>query len=284
MIGFIALAQGDYDCAEEFALQANALSQHIDDRGALMTYRIHLGEVAYGRRDFERAATLMEESLALFRRFGSAFDRAVVLGYLALIRCDQGQIADAASLLAEALPLWQDLNSQENISEWLADAATLATAVGSLALGVRLMASAVTLRDAVKHAFTLPERAAYERAEQVQREAMGKGGFDQAWQVGTAMSVQQAVADACTFLDQLQEAITASGPDHGPNRFGVTARERDVLRLLVQGQSDKEIAESLFIGVRTVETHVSSLLGKLDARNRAEAAAIATREHLLQDT
>jgi NarL family two-component system response regulator LiaR len=54
----------------------------------------------------------------------------------------------------------------------------------------------------------------------------------------------------------------------------------DVLRLLAQGKSDREIAETLFIGVRTVGTHVSNVLGKLGVRNRAEAAALATREQL----
>ena len=53
-----------------------------------------------------------------------------------------------------------------------------------------------------------------------------------------------------------------------------------MLRLIAQGKSDREIAETLFIGPRTVETHVSNLLGKLSVRNRAEAAALATREQL----
>jgi NarL family two-component system response regulator LiaR len=61
----------------------------------------------------------------------------------------------------------------------------------------------------------------------------------------------------------------------------LTGREQDVLRLLVQGQSDKEIAEALFIGLRTVETHVSNVLAKLGVRNRAEATALAVRQGLV---
>jgi len=53
-----------------------------------------------------------------------------------------------------------------------------------------------------------------------------------------------------------------------------------VLQELVAGRSDREIAETLFIGQRTVQTHVSNLLAKLGAHNRAEAAVIAVREHL----
>ncbi len=53
--------------------------------------------------------------------------------------------------------------------------------------------------------------------------------------------------------------------------YGLTAREIEVLELLSQGLTDKEIGEALSISVRTVETHVGSILRKLGARNRAEA-------------
>jgi len=55
---------------------------------------------------------------------------------------------------------------------------------------------------------------------------------------------------------------------------GVTARESDVLRLLGSGLSNADIAAQLYVSVRTVETHVSSLLGKLDARSRGQLIAL----------
>jgi DNA-binding NarL/FixJ family response regulator len=61
----------------------------------------------------------------------------------------------------------------------------------------------------------------------------------------------------------------------------LTAREREVLRHLVTGKTDREIADALFIGPRTVETHVSNVLAKLGASNRAEAAVIALRRQLV---
>ena len=53
-------------------------------------------------------------------------------------------------------------------------------------------------------------------------------------------------------------------------RVGVTAREAEVLELIGKGLPNAEIAQRLYISVRTVEAHVSSLLTKLDARNRSE--------------
>ena len=62
---------------------------------------------------------------------------------------------------------------------------------------------------------------------------------------------------------------------------GLTARELDVLRALVDGQTNREIAETLFISPRTVAVHVSNLLTKLEVTTRGQAAAAAVRRRLV---
>jgi DNA-binding NarL/FixJ family response regulator len=57
----------------------------------------------------------------------------------------------------------------------------------------------------------------------------------------------------------------------------LTQRETDVLRLLAQGKSNKEIAAALIIGEKTVKTHVSNILGKLGVPSRTQAALYAVR-------
>ena len=64
----------------------------------------------------------------------------------------------------------------------------------------------------------------------------------------------------------------AAEPDGEAFLDRLTTRERDILRLLADGLGDRDIATALTISRRTVESHVSSILRKLEVRNRAEAA------------
>jgi DNA-binding NarL/FixJ family response regulator len=60
----------------------------------------------------------------------------------------------------------------------------------------------------------------------------------------------------------------------------LTAREREILVLVAQGKANKEIAGELVISERTVRTHVSNILAKLDLSSRTQAALWAVREGL----
>lgn len=78
----------------------------------------------------------------------------------------------------------------------------------------------------------------------------------------------------------LQRITNAS--QHGGE--ALTEREMDVLHLLAQGKTNKEIAAVLFISERTVKFHISSILGKLGAGNRTEAVTIAAQRGLIRLT
>lgn len=72
-------------------------------------------------------------------------------------------------------------------------------------------------------------------------------------------------------------------PQTRENPAGLTARELDVLRLLAQGLRNREIAQRLIVSQKTVDHHVSSILRKLDARTRGEAATAAVRLGLAEE-
>lgn len=63
----------------------------------------------------------------------------------------------------------------------------------------------------------------------------------------------------------------------------LTKRELEVLKCVGEGMTNQEISDSLYIGVKTVKTHVSNVLSKLDVQDRTQAAVYAHRNGLLKD-
>ena len=87
------------------------------------------------------------------------------------------------------------------------------------------------------------------------------------------------------FLHQAHSLIPRSGPLSARRLnkeafSGLTEREREVAALIVQGKTNREIADTLFVGVRTVETHISNILFKLGYTSRAQIASWATEKGL----
>jgi len=84
------------------------------------------------------------------------------------------------------------------------------------------------------------------------------------------------VLDAFASLPPADQAA----PSFDPELDQLTAREREVLRLIARGYTYKEIARELFISTKTVETHVSSVLHKLQLSTRHQLARWATERRL----
>jgi DNA-binding NarL/FixJ family response regulator len=90
----------------------------------------------------------------------------------------------------------------------------------------------------------------------------------------------QIVAGGGTYVDPVLAGslATAAVAQKLP---ALTQRERDVLRLLANGQSNEEIGKELFISPETVRTHVRKAMDKLEADTRTEAVAKALRQQLI---
>jgi DNA-binding NarL/FixJ family response regulator len=72
---------------------------------------------------------------------------------------------------------------------------------------------------------------------------------------------------------------TGAGETAGAS--ALTSRETEVLRLLAEGRTNRQLARELYISEKTVSVHVSNILAKLGVRSRTEAAAVARRDGLL---
>jgi DNA-binding CsgD family transcriptional regulator len=91
--------------------------------------------------------------------------------------------------------------------------------------------------------------------------------------------------DGTNGRSDLVRTIAGNAPTTArrPNTFGLSGREREVLMLVAQGRTNREIGERLFISQKTVGVHVGNILSKLEVSGRVEAAAVAIRLGLTED-
>jgi DNA-binding CsgD family transcriptional regulator len=114
-------------------------------------------------------------------------------------------------------------------------------------------------------------------------EAGSRDDAEQQWQLAAHTADALGAKPLRRALDDLaRRARIGTTPDlpDGEVLASLTSREREVLRLIAAGRSNREIASVLFIAPKTASVHVSNILGKLGAASRTEAAAIAHREGL----
>ena len=95
-----------------------------------------------------------------------------------------------------------------------------------------------------------------------------------------AAAAGQAVLDPAVQQRLLSAAVRAPAtqPDHDPDEL--TPRESDVLRLIAQGKSNREIARALYVSEATVKTHVNRIFAKTGSRDRAAAIGYAHRHNI----
>lgn len=101
-----------------------------------------------------------------------------------------------------------------------------------------------------------------------------------------AKAIRQVYEGECYFpsnlINQVMEKVSQSEKEGRQYDDGVlTRREQEILEEIVQGKSNKEIAETLFISEKTVKNHVSNILRKLEVTDRTQAAVLALRSGIV---
>jgi NarL family two-component system response regulator LiaR len=96
-----------------------------------------------------------------------------------------------------------------------------------------------------------------------------------------AAAIRAAHVGRSTLAPEAAEALIHAAAQPPAPGFDLTARERDVLELMIKGLSNVDIAERLVVSQSTIKTHVSSILAKLGVSSRTEAVALAVQHHLV---
>jgi DNA-binding CsgD family transcriptional regulator len=210
------------------------------------------------------------------RAIGSRLWVAGALEALGTCARERGDQCRAARLFGESLALLGARGNPTFVANCLKSLGAVAGVAGDPQQAARLLGAAEALRERQGVAVFPAELPRLERASAPARGRLSETSFAAAWAAGRALPVEQAIAEALQVADD----VTAARVPDPRAPHGLTPREREVLRLVAEGRSNLEIAQSLFLSERTVENHVRHILAKLDLPSRIAAAAYAIRQGL----
>jgi non-specific serine/threonine protein kinase len=265
-LGWIARVTGRPEDSRRYLERASAAAQAADDTFWSTASVEHLGILSLHEGDMHAARARLELGVSLHRAAKHTW--ALAGGLLALAYADTalGAHSAARSALAESIDIYQGFGDQLGLANCLDALAQVCLSQKCATQAVRLFGSAETLRESVgvdARWSIEPTRAA---ALETLRVELGQRGFCEGWTAGRELAMDDVVSEA------LQEPEPSSQPITRP---GLTARELEVAALIPLGMSNREIAERLIIGERTVESHVSHVLAKLQLSSRSRLASWA---------
>ncbi|WP_347297403.1 response regulator transcription factor [Dolosigranulum savutiense] len=119
--------------------------------------------------------------------------------------------------------------------------------------------------------------------------AMEAGASGYMLKTSSASEIADAIRSAYEGDTVFEEEVTQKiiERDHMPQEYllhdDLTNRETEILQLIAQGLSNQEIADECFITLKTVKTHVSNILSKLDVSDRTQATIYAFKHNLVED-
>lgn len=274
-LGKLYIRTSAYDLAQQHLDRATLVSTRLNDLASAAETRFWLGRLMFERGRLEEAKNLLllcrveleelrvEDLLNLTlcelgatefftgnREYGVELFRKGLIG----IRNENLYYQDAIDVLYHGVDLMSETGRH-------ADAVRLLAALDRLGEQFNAARASVQLQNAERR------RAALLRV-------LGAAEFERLSIIGESMSILDAID--FTLAEQYPSAQSISSKHDSPRVDELlTRREAEVVCLL--GLTDREIAERLFVGVRTVTTHVSHILGKLDVSTRSAAIAIAVR-------
>ena len=251
----------------------------LEDRARAAIALFFLGQAALDHEDGTRAEALFEEAIDRFRQGGYAWGDSVGLHQLGEVAAMRGNLTAAAAYYAESLA---GAGSREDLVGKLVATGRLASVGGHAETAARVLGAAEAIADTIGYVRRRPEQERLDRDAAHARASLGDAGFEAAWAAGQTLRDEQAVAEAQAVLAVLKAPVALGATTPTTQLASLTPREQEVLALMCAHLQDKEIAERLFLSPRTVEGHVSHILGKLEVSSRREVVALATRLKLVE--
>jgi non-specific serine/threonine protein kinase len=276
-VGAVMFYMNKLESAETY--WRDALEETPDDPyGRRMRASIlnNIGIVHSLRGETDQAEKCYLESIEINRESGNPVLLADGFTNLAEVAIDRGDIARASTINLDAVEIYRKLQHQPGVAMCLALGARIGLELGQPELAAVLLGAVGRQLEEAEMAMTPVVEDGRDRITASVRAALNEEAFEEGTAAGQELSTDEAI-DKLRFLSTLVESPPTLRKDEGP-LSALTSREKDVLRLLVEGRSNAEISERLYISHRTAQTHVANILSKLGVSSRGAAVALAVRQ------
>ena len=267
-LGEIAFFEGNLALAGSMSDQALAMCRATGDRYQIGSAALTAGFVAVAQGAYVQAEQWLAECVQLMQDFGDKNMLSTADRFWCYALLDQGNDAGAAAKFHESLTLNWELSDKQGVGACLAACASLAVLREDFQHAARLLGATDRVCKSLDQTLLSWDRPFYDRTTRAARAQLDAATFDAAWAGGHALTLEQAIAEAgpVTVQPGAAEAPHAIAAEWG----GLSDRERDVALLVAQGLSNREIAETLVLSRRTVETHIANIFNKLGFSTRAQ--------------
>lgn len=274
-LGLVQLAQGDTVGAVQSQEEALAIARELHDAAGTANAIANLAVALLAATDVERAESLLSEAADLYREMGDPRGSATVTYSLGRCAARRGDHRRAGELWLQALAKYVADQANPDIACCLESIAGSATAARAFDEAIVLFSAASALRD---RDGSVPSHdvEATEHNRRIARAGVTDEAAEALVEQAAAWSLDEVERAAIECVERLGllPVQPADGRARLADQLGLTVRELDVVELVVDHQTDREIAEKLFISPRTVTTHVSAILRKLGVTSRREVAAV----------
>jgi predicted ATPase/DNA-binding NarL/FixJ family response regulator len=277
-------AEGGVREAVQLLEEALTLRQQMEDRRGAANIRTQLAGIALDRRAYKQVEHLGQQALAAYQEVGDDAGATVALVLLGMAAGEQGNIRHAVALMQQGLETGGRLQDRRllllvsnRVVWWLAaeqaDAERLAVLLGA----------AEAMSDAIEPVTSWWRKAHTPQAAAALQAQLGKERFEAACTEGRTLSFAQ-IAENVSLVLHTVGARGLVGEEAKGERQQTTLlskREDEVLQLVAEGLTNKEIAQRLIVTESTVKTHVTSVFNKLGVDSRAQAVAVAAHQGFL---
>ncbi len=282
-LGPVDLQTGDLALADDRLVEAISRFMTIPGEALFAPWLVSValnrrGYIALVRGDLPQAEHLLTEAMNRQRDLDFTWGLGNTLLGLGETFLRQGDLARATDFFRESLALVDQHHDRRDLSDALAGLADVAVLRLSYERAVRLSSASERMRREIGVHADSSDRPITPGLLASMRLALAPEAFERAWEAGATLPLPDVIADAPGDVTPEGTGPGATERPSASAEAGLTARELEVLRLLSQGLSDREIAELLSISPRTVSGHVTNLLNKLDVDSRTAAATLAVRQ------